>query len=315
MAAHSSPVRVSVGLPVRNGEPYLRETLESLVGQTFHDFELIISDNASTDRTETICHEFARADPRIQYHRLDRNIGAAANFNRVFHLSRAEYFKWAAHDDLCAPTYLEKCVERLDQDPAAVVCYSIHNVIDAEGREIDRVFEVLPLGEQNPSHRYSHLLRRFRYNTIPCDPVLGVMRSDVLRQTQLIGPYPTSDLPLLAELSLRGRFVEIKEFLFTRRRHPQMSTLAHPDHADRAVWFDPANAGRIQMPRWRWVIEFVRSIKRAALPLTAQLHCYTATALWCWYWKRGLAGDVVYGAQQVAGRFLPRRTQAGMPVA
>jgi glycosyltransferase involved in cell wall biosynthesis len=308
-----SPCRVSLGLPVYNGELYLRDTLESMVAQTFPDFELVISDNASTDGTEAICREFADRDPRIHYYRQEQNAGAAANFNRVFHLCHARYFKWVTHDDLCAPTYLERCVRHLEQDSSVVLCYAIHNVIDAAGKEIDRVAEVLPVDEPDASRRYAHLLRRFRHNTIPCDPSLGLMRADVLRQTRLLGPYPVSDFTLLAELSLRGRFLEIKEYLFTRRRHPQMSTWAYPTLAERAVWFDPANAGRIQFPRWRWLIELVRSIDRVGLSGMERLRCYASTALWCWYWKRGLVGDVARGAQQLVRRCIPQRPAAGLP--
>ena len=113
--------RVTIGLPVYNGQNYLVETLESLLAQTYTDFELVISDNASTDRTEAICRQYAAGDARIRYYRNDENIGASANYNRAFELGRGEYFKWAAHDDLLAPTYLERCVEVLDANPDVVL--------------------------------------------------------------------------------------------------------------------------------------------------------------------------------------------------
>ena len=98
--------RVSIGLPVYNGENFLEFALDSILGQTFQDFELIISDNASTDATESICRRYAAKDSRIRYYRNPNNQGAAQNYNRVFALARGEYFKWAAHDDVCKPNYL-----------------------------------------------------------------------------------------------------------------------------------------------------------------------------------------------------------------
>ena len=97
--------RVSIGMPVFNGEKYLRESIESILDQTYQNFELIISDNASTDRTQEICLEYARKDNRISYYRNDKNLGGPRNYNRVFELSSAEYFKWAAYDDVLAPEF------------------------------------------------------------------------------------------------------------------------------------------------------------------------------------------------------------------
>jgi glycosyltransferase involved in cell wall biosynthesis len=126
--------RVSIGLPVFNGERYLARALDSLVAQDFEDFELIISDNASTDGTSEICQEYAGRDRRINVHRNERNIGAVGNFNRTLQLSSGDYFKWAAHDDWCAPEFLSRCVEVLDEDPSMILCFTAMGVADAEGR-------------------------------------------------------------------------------------------------------------------------------------------------------------------------------------
>src|SRR3989339_68658 len=114
---------VSIGLPVHNGEHYLRKTLKSLLSQTYPFIELIISDNASTDGTEAICKAYERLDERIRYFRSDRNRGAAWNFNRVLELAGGTYFKWAAHDDLSAPDFLASCVRILETDRSVVLCY------------------------------------------------------------------------------------------------------------------------------------------------------------------------------------------------
>src|SRR5687767_9303189 len=113
--------RVSIGLPVFNGESHLALALDSVLAQTFGDFELVISDNGSTDSTRQICEDYAKRDARIRYLRSDENRGAAWNYNRVFERSRGAFFKWMAHDDLIAPQYLERCVEALDRAPATTV--------------------------------------------------------------------------------------------------------------------------------------------------------------------------------------------------
>ena len=103
--------RVSIGLPIYNGENLVIETLDSFLSQTFSDFEVIISDNGSIDRTQQICEDYAAKDGRIKYYRNLKNLGVAPNLNRVFELSSGEYFKWADHDDLLAPDFLLRCVE------------------------------------------------------------------------------------------------------------------------------------------------------------------------------------------------------------
>ena len=128
--------RVTVGVPVFNGESFLAETLDSLLNQTFSDFEIVISDNASTDRTEEICRAYAARDPRIRYYRSDANRGAAWNHNRVFELARGEYFKWNSADDLCAPEFLARCVAALDEDASAIMVCSNVLVSDDYGEAV-----------------------------------------------------------------------------------------------------------------------------------------------------------------------------------
>ena len=128
--------RVSIGMPVYNGAAFLRESLDSLLSQTYEDFELVISDNGSTDGTQNICRAYATEDVRIRYYREEENRGAAWNYNRVFELARGEYFKWAAHDDVHAPTFLERCVEVVDNNPDVLWCFSRHTHVDCYGRPL-----------------------------------------------------------------------------------------------------------------------------------------------------------------------------------
>lgn len=281
--------RVSIGVPVYNGADYLAETLDSLLSQTFSDFELIISDNASTDSTESICRAYAVKDSRIRYFRNRANLGAAANYNRVFELSSGEYFKWAAHDDLCAPELLERCVKVLDRDPSVVLCYSRTKAIDEQG-DVVKVYPPKPeAGSTKPQQRFYE----FVVVPHPCVAAFGLIRASALSKTRLIGNYPASDRPLLGELSLLGRFYEIPEFLFLYRNHPGQSWRAHPTHRDQQVWYDPARKKKLTFPHWRLFQEHLRSVSRAPLSGAERAVCYLYMGWWFRKHWRQLASNLV----------------------
>lgn len=109
-----STIKVSIGLPVYNGEFLIREALDSLLGQSFTDIEIIISDNNSEDGTEAICREYSNKDSRVVYFRQEKNIGAANNFRFVLGKGTGKYFMWAAHDDYWDKKLIENSVNILD---------------------------------------------------------------------------------------------------------------------------------------------------------------------------------------------------------
>jgi glycosyltransferase involved in cell wall biosynthesis len=265
---------VSIGLPLYNGERHLEQTLDSILGQTFPDFELIISDNASTDRSGEICQQYRRRDRRIQYSRNPVNLGAACNFNRVFELSSGEYFKWAAHDDLIAPTYLERCVQALDRAPASVVlCFPHRRYITyGEGHLIDSPFGSF-FCEWDCPESFQRLsfaeLVRLNYNWCPMF-VFGLMRASALRQTRLMGAYPAADLVLVAEMRLLGEFLEVPEDLYFMRLHLKSQ---RKTERQVAIWFDPANQYRRLLPlHVKLYLEYFRAIRRAPLGLRTKTH-------------------------------------------
>src|SRR4051794_41159994 len=131
----SSP-RLTIGVPVYNGERFIRATLDSLLAQTFTDFEVIITDNASTDGTEAICRSYVANDSRVSYVRADRNLGPSKNYNVSVDRARGELFKWAAADDVCGPDFLKICIAALDANPDAVVAHPRTKSIDADGKLI-----------------------------------------------------------------------------------------------------------------------------------------------------------------------------------
>jgi len=268
----SSLPYVSIGLPVYNGERFLVQTLDSLLAQTFENLELIISDNASTDRTQEICQDYAAKDRRIRYYRNDQNLGAARNYNCVFELSTGKYFKWAAHDDLCAPVLIERCVEVLDSEPSVVICYARTSIIDEHGRHQRDYDDLMDLRSPKPHERFrDYLFRR----TGMCNPIFGVIRASELRKTSLIGSYIWSDGVLLGELILRGKIYELPERLLYRRCHPEQGSRANPTRSALAAWYDPANRKRFVWPiKWRYFFERVDCVRRVPLSWHERTRCY-----------------------------------------
>lgn len=284
--------RVSVGLAVYNGERFINDAMSSLLGQTFDDFELIISDNASTDHTEDICREYVATDRRVRYYRNRRNLGISSNYRRVFELSSGIYFKWATYDDVCAPEFIERCVEVLDRDGRVALAHPRARIIDALGDVKADCPAGLHLESSRPSERLAQLFRNLRLS----NALYGVMRSDVLRETPLIGDFPAADIPLLAELSLRGLFYEIPEFLFYRRVHSRAISLQRDDQSQLAA-YNPEKAGRAVFRQWRLLGEHCRSMTRVPLPWRERL-CVALLLVKMGMWNRGeLVHELVSGGR------------------
>lgn len=239
--------KVTIGMPIYNGATFVGEALESILGQSFDDFEVIISDNASDDDTQAICSDYMRRDSRIRYDRLEKNLGATKNYNRLVGLARGTYFKWAAHDDNLAPEYLEKCVDVLDSDAETVLAFPRTRLMDADGKIVGRHESMMALPETAPHARLRRYLRvNFMRKQRLCNPVFGLVRLDALKKTRLIQDFVSSDRLLLAHLSLLGKFVEIDEHLFDRRLHSNNSTQANQSFAERMAWFNTAEKGKTQ---------------------------------------------------------------------
>jgi glycosyltransferase involved in cell wall biosynthesis len=275
---------VSVGLPVHNGERFLAEALDSVLAQTVSDIELIVCDNASTDRTPAIVREYAARDARIRHVRNEVNIGAAGNFNRTFALSRAPYFKWMAHDDACAPDFLLRCVEVLDRDPSVVLCFPRQVDIDETGRTIGANPYPLDTRLTRPHERFSQALRFWR----GAPAVWGVARRAALARTRLIQDFYASDLVLLAELSLLGRFHQVEEDLLHHREHAGRSVYTS-DRRSFSTWLNPLRRRPRRFPAWSWFFGYVAAVGRSPLPLTERTRCWVHAARWFrWRWREAV---------------------------
>jgi glycosyltransferase involved in cell wall biosynthesis len=274
--------RLTIGLPVYNGGRYLRAALESLLAQTFHDFVLIISDNASTDDTQAICEEYARRDGRIQYLRQTENRGASWNFRHVFECAESEYFKWSCHDDICEPEFVEHCIEVLDSDPAISLCFSKSNLIDEFGNLIGPYDNRCRPTMSSVYERLAEVLSRLGL----CHMQFGVVRTVLLGRTSLIADHPGADRIMIAQLALLGRFHEVPECLFQRRDHPSMSGRAHRTAHALAAWYNPAGRHKSKLLKWRVFVMLSTSIAQGNFPLREKLLCQLRLLRWCrWQWE------------------------------
>ena len=287
--------KVAIGLPVYNGEAYLTAAVESILAQTFTDFDLYISDNASTDRTEEICRQFAARDSRVVYVRQPRNIGAIPNFNAVAQMSRSPYFKWAAHDDTIAPAYLERCVAVLDADPTIVVAAPGTSLIDEAGATlrysaeqngfIDNAGNCWPnMPEKNGDLVSPDPVRRFEaviHHTNLCVEIFGLIRRSALDPCLPQGSYLGSDKVIIAQLALSGPFWLGSEILFHRRCHSgQFSAqiMRVTAGSSRSQWFRGSSKGafahNIYFEKLVLLSAFVRAITFGKLTLGQRLACF-----------------------------------------
>jgi glycosyltransferase involved in cell wall biosynthesis len=283
--------RVSMGLPVYNGEPFLAATLESLRAQTFTDFEIVVCDNASTDNTAAIVQEYAACDGRIRHYRNKRNMGAVYNYNRTLALARGEYFKWSAADDVIRPEFLAQCLAAFEANPNLVMAYSRAAFIDEHDHVIYRFEdvvqlepwpkEVLPRAEQA-------LSALFRDGSAAHVLIFGLCRTAVLRAIRPLGNYFGCDWPAVMELVLAGEIYEVPRALSFYRRHPGSSSTYRrkPSAQAQQEFYDPSVRGRLrqEFQLRRRYLEIFRSISRAPLPL-AQRAAVTAAAMGA-IWRR-----------------------------
>ncbi len=291
---------ISIGIPVYNGEKFLSSAIDSILCQTFQDFELIISDNGSTDRTGEICEKYAANDERIRYYRYDQNRGAAWNFNNTFTLATGDYFKWAAADDICEPTYLESCLKANQSNPEAVLAFSWGDAIDDQGMPIKGLVldDYLSLTSSDPRMRYHTLMNMFqrsgkRVSGWKGTYIFGLIRSDALRKTRLIGNYIGADTTLLIELILLGKFCEVPDCLLFMRRHEQSFSWPDAETASKQEFYDPATKNRISLQSWTDLRKAASSIIRSPLSFRHKLDLLKSVAKEIFWRRKELWGELV----------------------
>lgn len=238
---------VSVAIPAYNCERYIAQSIESLLSQSYGDFELVISDNASTDGTEAVCRRYAQQDARVRYVRRSENIGGPGNFRYVFSLCTGKYHKWSTADDHWHPEFLREAVAVLDAQPDVVLCYPKTQLIDAEGRKIEDYEDNLELDAESARKRFRDL-----YSLIGlCNAHLGLLRRDAMLKTRLIAGHLASDVDFLAEMALIGKFHVLPDVRFYRRFHAASSSWARGDAKHQAAYYAPKAKGLSAVGTWK----------------------------------------------------------------
>ena len=261
----ASRPRVSIGVAIYNEAKFLRSTLDSVLAQDFTDFELIISDNASTDGTQEISLEYVARDPRVSYHRNETNVGATENFNLVFKYATGEYFMWMGGHDLCAPNYVSRCLAVLESDPALVQCNSVTQHMSQEGRELGRALRQVDTRGKSIFVRANLILWQ-----VSNFDVYSLFRTDALKRTRLLCRVAGPDFLLGYELALLGTTAIIPEPLYFMRdnraeRLPAADRVTRKeDLQERLYPKGTPSAGRF--PHLRYLMEVMRAVKLAPLP-------------------------------------------------
>lgn len=255
-----------MGLPVYNEERYIRETLDSILGQSFSDFELIISDNASTDASGEICREYAARDKRIRYFRQEKNLGQTLNLNFVFLQSRGTYFKWCGGHDILHLDCLSRLLEEIEPRPSVVCCYPIVGAIEKGGANVPGLeWTRMDTRTMNLNSRINVML----WGMSGCDPIFGLFRSDVLRKTRLFRNVVCNDSLVAFEASLLGHIAFLPEKLIFLRMHRAPETYHEYIARYRRTLYPEGRSRyfRFWLSNWRYLFEHVRAILFGPVPL------------------------------------------------
>jgi glycosyltransferase involved in cell wall biosynthesis len=265
---------VSVGLPVYNGERYLDTALRTLVEQTHADLDIIISDNASTDRTQEICESYAARDARIRYFRQPVNRGGAFNHTFVARQAKGPYFRWYSYDDWLGPECIAQCARVLDEDESVVLAWAQQtSVYEAE---LVVEYETEPPWDDGTSRsRVRSLLKPPTHESLLgyCYPIYALLASLPM------GAFFGSDHVILVSWAMAGSWRRLPEGMFFCRRHDANSTSAKSIH-EVATWMDPNTTPGRSMPFVRRFVGFLRAVGHADLTVSDRLRCGLVAMAW-----------------------------------
>jgi glycosyltransferase involved in cell wall biosynthesis len=283
----SATPRVSIGIPIYNGEATIRSAIEPLLAQSFGDFELLVSDNASTDSTGEIVREMARHDQRIRYVRQPTNLGVNGNYSYVATAARAEFLKWASCSDWCAPTFLERCLGALDKNPDAVLAVPRTRLFEGElSNAEDYAGDIQLLGDQ-PAERFIALIRTMQLN----NAMNGLIRLKALRRTRLLETYQRSDIVLMGALALQGKFLLVDEPLFYRRMEPATASALQDAAAVRRLHY-PVMSFRALFQHWKIQTGWFRAAATAPVRLRERAKALSWVARVTLWDRQALLGDL-----------------------
>ena len=279
-------MRVSIGIPVYNSARFVAVAIESILAQTFTDFELVIADNASTDNSVEVCERYAAKDSRIRFYRNPQNCGAAGNFNRVFELSSAPYFMWVSSNDYFAPQFLEKAVPVLDARPDVCIVSPRTRYFHTDVSRFEEVDDDMDITQDAAVSRFLTLCERLRINNV----MHGLIRRETLLRTALLKPYMSSDNLMVAELALLGKFAQLPEPLFYRRMEAEAATIMMT-RAQLTAFYEPRRSGDLPFQTWKRLHGFWSIVRRAPLGFSDRLRMLRFLLQRVYWDRRNLARD------------------------
>jgi len=209
---------VSIGMPVYNGAKYIRQALDSLLAQDYAHFELIISDNASTDDTAVICKEFATRDARISYHCNEQNMGPAWNFTRVLEMSAGEYFMWAAHDDEWLPNHISTIVPMLESNKKVVLAVSGWYCVNIDGEIMTTMLPPLSTVSRSRRKTFINYLLQPHWEVEKACFMYGLMRRDVLLSLNISDIFAAVDITIGNDVALVLALIATGPVAYTSER-------------------------------------------------------------------------------------------------
>lgn len=278
---------LTIGLPAYNAAATIGPSIESLLAQTFGEFELLVSDNASTDGTREVVEAYVRADPRVRYLRQSENIGANGNYSHLVRVARGEFFKWAASSDLCAPTFVEKCVTALATRPDAVLAVPRTCTFVGDPSTAKRYDHDIEIIDATPSARLRALNSSLRLNNV----LNGVVRLDALRRTRLIEPYYGADIVLVGHLALLGKILLVDEPLFFRRMEVSAATALQDPVACRRHHY-PRLSARVLFQDWKRQYGWLRAGAATPMSFAEKMRVLSYLTQMCVWERRKLWDNV-----------------------
>lgn len=284
-----SPI-LTFALPVRNGERLLPQLLDSLLAQDFTDFEIVISDNASTDRTGDICQEYAQRDRRIRYHRNPENIGLMPNFNRLIDLARGKYMRWIGWDDWLEPSYARKCVDVLESRPDVIGVTTYQDFLEDDGSRDYAEYTGPRLDYAQVHKRYQRMVWFMTNDFRFIDPIYTMIRRDVLAKTGGHKPGLCADQALAIEFSVLGAFAHIPECLAHRGKTPYASMTR--DQLLKQNFHNQFNLVKNLTPLDN-VVAFWEPLNQYNVSLGTKVRCIPAIASYAWIVGKGYVLDAV----------------------
>ena len=288
---------VTLGVPVYNGERFLRQCIDSLLHQTFRDFRLVISDNASTDRTREIAESYVAADPRVAYRRHATNIGMYGNFDSLLRSAETKYVKLANADDYWSPDMLGDAVRQLESDPSIALCYPRMTMVDADGKTTEKYGHGLHLIEDAPATRFRRVLTEIGL----VNQLMGVIRCEAVRRSLPLLEHTLADRILVAELSLYGKIFQLDEYQYFRRFHEKSSSFNRGSDAHQIAYVYAQGTKGIGYKSWKYHYALMQRVGHSTLATTkkARLLAFLLRgALWD---RHSLLGDLVASTRQGTG--------------